>query len=565
MIRDKHGIPDMATNNTPDTPNEEYSPPAFILIKGESPVEWFLFGGDRLSIGRDPSNAIELESTTCSRVHAKIYTHGGNIIIEDCDSTNGTYVNKKKIKEPTVLQHLDRIYLGGTEWLLFIPEESFEPNPFLLIENVQQDFSKQSTAIVNKLQEKLKEEYDKEDTQERERIRLQRVIKLFGKLGGSDQLYDLLLEILFREFNFDRGVVLTQKPESGQLVPKSIRNTYAQKTIGRIAICRAALERVLSSGETLIVLDANQDQRFTGNFAVKVHGINTILCVPLQKRNEVQGLVYLDNREKHDDFGINEIKHAIAICEQAAVVIENSSLFREINVSGEYPSEREPVPIKKIEDRSRFVDYIPHSKIVHEELKTSYVKVGTLVEELLENEFSGSLLLSNEKKLCRGFCLFHKGLLVGSHINGIHFPKPLNGIEALESFWQVAQPADGTMTGKAADPEASAAVLPLLYEQKIYSNLLSEFIYVDRLLKIFSENKYTGCITGQVQLRRINGIVHVYGGKVIGCIVGGQHFPNESKPFSDIMNSEPALIDVYVLESRKWLEEDLLSQLPLSG
>ncbi len=537
---------------------------AFILVKGDAPVEWFLFSGEELTIGRDPSNDVQLESVTCSRVHARIYQRDGKITIEDCKSTNGTYVNKKKINKPTALEHLDRLYLGGTEWIVYIDDESPEPNPFLLIESVKNNLARKSASVFDQLLKELDEDREKGEGDEK-KLRSRRIAGLFCKIGNSDELYDLLLEILFREYEFDRGVVLLQNHETGELTPGATRNTYGQKVISRIAICRKALERVLANEENLIVLDALQDQRFAGDFAVKVHGIRTIVCIPIRKNGKLSGAIYLDTRDDKEKMEIETIKDAISICEQACVVSENESLFQQIGAPDVSISELQTIPLSNFQTRSRFDDYIPYEEVVHNELKTSYVKVETLVEELLENRFAGTMILSNEKRLCRGFCLFYDGRIVGCYINGIHFEEPQSGVDAMYSFWDIAHEPDGLMTVKSLKPEAVATILPLILDQKIYSSLLSEFVFVDKLLDLFKENKYTGCITGEMHLRRINGVVHIYDGEILSSIVGGEVFRGDSKPFSDVMNNEAALINVYVLESHRLLEEDLLSQLPLPG
>ena len=537
---------------------------AFILLKGDAPVEWFLFGGEEMTIGRDPTNEVQLESATCSRVHAKIYLRDGKITIEDCKSTNGTYVNKKKIKKPTALEHLDRLYLGGTEWLVYVDQESLEPNPFLLIESVQNRATRKSLSALDKLLKEISEE-EKNDTTVSKDQKLRRITGLFGKIEDTDEPYDLILEVLFREYEFDRGVILVQNPETGELTPKATRNTYGQKVISRIAICRKALERVLANDENLIVLDASQDQRFSGDFAVKVQGIRTIACIPLRKNGKLSGVIYLDTRAEKANLGIEEIRDAMSICEQACFVSENASLFEQLGGPNVSISELETIPLSNFKTRSRFDDYIPFVEVIHRDLKTSYVKVETLVEELLEKRFAGALILTNEKRLCRGFSLFYDGRIVGCYINGIHFSEPLSGVDAMNSLWDMAHEPDGLMTVKSLMPEAVATIMPLIMDQKIYSSLLSEFIHVDKLLDLFKENKYTGCITGEIHLRRINGIVHIYDGEVVSSIIGGEIFHGDSKPFSDVMNKEAAQINVYVLESRRLLEEDLLSQLPLPG
>lgn len=72
---------------------------------------------DSVLIGRDKSNSIPLDDTSVSKVHCEIRTVRTNereqIIIEDLDSTNGTYLNGRLIRRQ-VLQLNDRIAVGET-------------------------------------------------------------------------------------------------------------------------------------------------------------------------------------------------------------------------------------------------------------------------------------------------------------------------------------------------------------------------------------------------------------------------------------------------------------------
>ena len=49
------------------------------------------------TVGRKPDNDIVLENATVSSYHCKIYEAGGTWFAEDLSSTNGTFVNGKKI------------------------------------------------------------------------------------------------------------------------------------------------------------------------------------------------------------------------------------------------------------------------------------------------------------------------------------------------------------------------------------------------------------------------------------------------------------------------------------
>jgi pSer/pThr/pTyr-binding forkhead associated (FHA) protein len=50
-----------------------------------------------ITIGRNVKNDIQIDNLSVSKQHARIVKHQGNYFIEDMKSTNGTYLNEKKI------------------------------------------------------------------------------------------------------------------------------------------------------------------------------------------------------------------------------------------------------------------------------------------------------------------------------------------------------------------------------------------------------------------------------------------------------------------------------------
>jgi predicted component of type VI protein secretion system len=63
-------------------------------------------------IGRDPASDIVVDDVEVSRRHARLIAQSGGYTIEDLGSTNGTFVNEKRIRTITPLQPGANIRLG---------------------------------------------------------------------------------------------------------------------------------------------------------------------------------------------------------------------------------------------------------------------------------------------------------------------------------------------------------------------------------------------------------------------------------------------------------------------
>ena len=80
-----------------------------------------------INIGSHDSNEYQVEDPTVSRKHAQLFWDGDKLIIlTDLDSTNGTFVNGKKLKAPTQLNQLDVVKVGNTlfPWMELLFEEN---------------------------------------------------------------------------------------------------------------------------------------------------------------------------------------------------------------------------------------------------------------------------------------------------------------------------------------------------------------------------------------------------------------------------------------------------------
>jgi pSer/pThr/pTyr-binding forkhead associated (FHA) protein len=88
-----------------------------VRTQGETGIVQLL--GRRTTIGRTPDNDIRIDAEFISRHHAVVLLYGTKTVIEDLNSTNGTYVNSERINRRT-LKEGDIVTLGKSEFRFVI-------------------------------------------------------------------------------------------------------------------------------------------------------------------------------------------------------------------------------------------------------------------------------------------------------------------------------------------------------------------------------------------------------------------------------------------------------------
>src|SRR5512136_3098804 len=82
--------------------------------QGPRPNFVFELDADSYTLGREAGNEIVIEDPQVSRRHATLTRQGATYVLEDIGSTNGTYVNGKRVTAPVLLSNGDMIGLADT-------------------------------------------------------------------------------------------------------------------------------------------------------------------------------------------------------------------------------------------------------------------------------------------------------------------------------------------------------------------------------------------------------------------------------------------------------------------
>jgi len=88
-----------------------------VRTQGETGIVQLL--GRRTTIGRTPDNDLRIDAEFISRHHAVVLLYGTKTVIEDLNSTNGTYVNSERVNRRT-LKEGDIVTLGKSDFRFVI-------------------------------------------------------------------------------------------------------------------------------------------------------------------------------------------------------------------------------------------------------------------------------------------------------------------------------------------------------------------------------------------------------------------------------------------------------------
>ena len=168
---------------------------------------------------------------------------------------------------------------------------------------------------------------------EEERQDLLALVDIGQVINSSLHLNDVLrivMDTIIRLTGAERGFLML-RDDDGELAIRIARN-WEQESIlsSEFAISRTVVNRVVSEGKPIVTTNAQEDPRFDGQESIIAYSLRSILCVPLEVKGKITGVIYADNRIRAGIFTQSERDLLAAFANQAAVAIENAQLFESV-------------------------------------------------------------------------------------------------------------------------------------------------------------------------------------------------------------------------------------------
>jgi len=276
-----------------------------------------------LLIGRAEEHPIAIPDKSLSRSHARVERAGDAGFIVDLGSKNGTFVNGAPVGRAE-LHHGDRVVLGDIAFA-FSTAALGETRPF----SVAGPSPRAVLALTRVPIARLAAERTRaEAAPDRLRILLE-VAKLLSGREDVDVLLRRILDLAFQMLDVDRGAVLLIDEESGRLEPRVTKQKRPAPEGGPVYSQRI-VDYVLENSVAAVFADAAADPRLQAAESIVISSIRSSMCVPLKPRDEVIGVLYLDNVTAPNCFPEEDLEFLVAFASQAAIAIENAALYRRI-------------------------------------------------------------------------------------------------------------------------------------------------------------------------------------------------------------------------------------------
>jgi serine phosphatase RsbU (regulator of sigma subunit) len=149
---------------------------------------------------------------------------------------------------------------------------------------------------------------------------MQALIRAGQELSENRPLTDLfpvILDLAIQAVNAQRGVLLLL--EGDTLTPK------AHKGDG-FRISTAVRDRVLNEKSSILVRDAQLDDAFKGRMSIVEQKVHTMMAVPLQTKERIIGLIYVDSPFILREFTKDDLSLLTVMANVMAIRIENARL-----------------------------------------------------------------------------------------------------------------------------------------------------------------------------------------------------------------------------------------------
>lgn len=267
-------------------------------------------------LGRQFDSTICLPGRAVSRQHAQILKRDDGFVVEDLNSSNGTFLNGKRIPPgaPLPLTERDTLQVGPYLFALRPQPTVATTEPSLVVREQVSAVSFNQTIYGHDPAQKLQV--------------LLEISQHLARTLDLEPLVHKLLDQLMRLFpQADRSMVLLL--EEDRFVVRGQRCREPQDAAS-YPYSRTIVRRALDEGIGILSEDAKADKRFEASDTLTSLALHSVICVPLigQERKRL-GVIQVDRFRRGLAFRTEDLHLLTTISLQVAVALENAQLHAE--------------------------------------------------------------------------------------------------------------------------------------------------------------------------------------------------------------------------------------------
>jgi len=251
------------------------------IVEGPGRGQSFELKADTIHIGRSPDNDIQMNDRSVSRKHVKVLRKANKYLIEDLESTNGTFVNGKQIDSGEAFEVNEGVPIAIGETVICLGKaysgDDLDMEDMAILDSI--DFSKELSESGG-------------ISAEDRTMTLQNNMELIYKVSNvlmqssniSETLQKILKYILELLKRIDRGVFVLIDSQTGEI--SQLISTPKRRSDDAINVfSRTIVDRVIREGKAVIMLNTLMEDEVSLSDSLKLMKIKSVMCVPLISRS----------------------------------------------------------------------------------------------------------------------------------------------------------------------------------------------------------------------------------------------------------------------------------------
>jgi len=161
-------------------------------------------------------------------------------------------------------------------------------------------------------------------------LKLHEIAATMGSEPDLQKLLECVLDAVLGLVNAERGFVILRRGSRDDNTVVAARNFDRKKILHpKQKVSDSVAARVLRTGRSVRAGDALDDQELRVSRSVRDLKLRSVVCVPLEFRGDILGVIYLDNCNRRDAFSEADVGLLQTFAHQAAVAVKNAELIEE--------------------------------------------------------------------------------------------------------------------------------------------------------------------------------------------------------------------------------------------